>query len=105
MTKKKGLLLMALGIYLAGYPLSRSMRLMVHSVSFYSGENGPVIAAHGVAPGDAGIPMLQPVATCTVVVVSLVYLPLTPFERIVWNIVEPPGSPYHYGSPPQVTPP
>jgi hypothetical protein len=60
-----------------------------------------VIAEHGVAAGDAGIPMLQPVATCTVVVVSLLYLPLTPFERIFWNIVEPPGSPYLYEHPPQ----
>jgi hypothetical protein len=33
LTKKQGLLLIGLGIYLAGYPVARSMRIMVHSGS------------------------------------------------------------------------
>jgi hypothetical protein len=36
----------------------------------------------------------------SVLVGCLCYLPLTLFERIYWNVVEPAGSPYLYELPP-----
>ena len=92
MTENKRLLLIALVLYLAGYPMARQAHLLVHAVGYSSDETGPVIAGHSIRAGDAGVPLLHPVATLATWGASLIYAPLTPFERIYWNIAQPTGS-------------
>ncbi len=114
----------AVAFYLVGYPAVRYERLLVHTKSFVGSQDpgGPVVADHGIAPGDFGTPMLGLGTTLATLVASLIYWPVTHVEVLYWNIVEPPGSPYdgpvgpppnpdlfppapHADSPPVATPP
>ena len=98
--KKKRLLLILLALYLAGYPVVRSMNLVVHAATFATNLGGEVVInGHYMRPGDAGIPMLQPLGWITVLLASLVYLPVMPFETFCWSIVHPSGSPFPYPLP------
>ena len=106
MTRKKLLIGIALALYLAGYPVARSLRIVVHAAGYGTLDDGSkVVMEHSMRSGDTGIPMLPPGATLIVWSTSLLYLPVCPFEVLYWNIVQPPGSPYPYALSPEMEPP
>lgn len=96
----------AVAFYLVGYPAVRYERLLVHTKTFVGSQDpgGPVVASHGVAPGDFGTPTLGLGTTLATLVASVIYWPITLVEVIYWDMVEPPGSPYDgpVGHPPPV---
>ena len=85
----------ALAFYLVGYPAVRYERLLVHTKSFVGSQDpgGPVVADHGIAPGDFGTPTLGFGTTLATLMASVMYWPVTHVEVLYWNLVEPPGSP------------
>jgi len=92
--KKNLILVAAFAFYLAGYPAVRTERLLVHSTSYFTSDGSPVIAEHGIRPGDFGTPMLGLGTTLATLLASLIYWPITKVEVLYWNIAEPAGSPY-----------
>jgi len=92
----RGMLALIFLVYVSGYGWVRSVHYVVHTTAYVGGHDpdGPVVAEHGMAPGDFGAPLLGPVTTLLTLVASLLYWPMTRVELVYWNIAQPAGSPY-----------
>ena len=102
---KKPLLWAAVALYLAGYPMARSMHLVIHAAGYYTKGDQFFLAEHRMRAGDIGSPMLHPEAAIAVLLSNTLYLPIKPLESVFWHILHPSGAPYPYPLPGNEAPP
>ena len=81
------LLVLAILLYISGYFVIRTEKLLIHRVSFRTKSNSEKVYHHRIIGGDFGVPMLRGSAPWIITDVAYyLYWPLRLAEVVLWKV-------------------